>query len=139
MSESISGYDTLAAANPTHSPADQLTNLQEENTRLQQKVGRLHLLTETQGNVVNVQTQLKAFYYKRHGRSKPTTKISPATQTTLRGEIRTSRSLDSILHELARLQLEEQATTKMSRSVSTQLPMTKSPRLHWVTKEHKYS
>lgn len=139
MSESsIFGYDTLAAADP-------LTNLQEENIRLQQEVGRLHkilewsfnLLTETQKNLVTANSQLKALYHTRqYGRSKSTTKISPATQATLQGKIRTSRSLDSISHELMQLQLEEQATTEMS--VSTQLPMTKSPRLHSkTTKGHK--
>ena len=143
MSKSIFSYNTPVAT--THPSADPLTNLQEENIRLQQEVGRLHkmlewsfnLLTETHKNLVTVNNQLKALYRTRqYGRSK-STKISPSTQTTLQSKIRTSRSLGSIPHELMRLQLEEQATTEMS--LSTQLPMTKSPmgKLHSrTTKEH---
>ena len=126
MSENIFGYDIPAAANPPHPSANSLTTLQEENAWLQQEVERLHkmlewsfnLNAETQRNLVIAKSQLSALYHtKQFGRSK-STKISPSTQTT-QSKIRTSRSLDSIPHELMKLQLEEQATTEM--------PTVKSP------------
>ena len=126
MSENIFGYDITVVANPPHPSADSLTTLQEENARLRQEVERLHkmlvwsfnLNTENQRNLVIAKSQLSALYHtKQFGRSK-STKISPSIQTT-QSKIRTSQSLDSIPHELMRLQLEEQTNTEMS--LSTQL------------------
>ena len=149
-SENIFSYDIPAATNSPRPSTDSLTTLQEENARLQQEVGRLHkmlewsfnLNTQTQKNLVIAKSQLETLYHTRQFDYDPVQSrraslhISPFSEGRIR---KVSRSVDSIQHELMRLQLEQQAFLEMTEvtepaarhnRLPTAMLNQKSPRLH---------
>lgn len=129
----------------------QIANLQQENERLQEEVARLHqqlewsfnLLTEMQRNLLSTQSQLKAVYHRKQFDREPaktrrvSSQVTPSSENRIR---KVSRSLDSIQHELIRLQL-EQTITEISEPATPQLPAMlnhKSPKLRAkTTRSHK--
>ena len=139
-------YDISPAhLSPAHADPT-LTNLQEENAKLQQEVGRLHkmigwsfsLLTETQKNLVTAQNQIRTLYHRIefdrtpvHSRRISSQTIAPSSEGRIR---KVSRSLDSIQHELMLLEMDQQIFSDVSEPLHSRLSMgilnQKSPRLH---------
>ena len=144
MSESLFTHDS-----PGSSSADVLTTYsQQENVRLHQEVARLNqqlewsnrLRAETEKKLENAQSQPKISYQfgqspvqTRSRRMSSHARILPSSESTIR---KVSRSLDSIHHELIRLELEHKAIAEMMEPVHTDLSS------HWLlhpmtTKGHK--
>ena len=148
MSDSLFMHDS-----PSTSSADSLiTYLQQENVRLHQEVARLNQqlewsnrsLAETEKKLENAQSQPKFSYQfdqcpvqTKSRRTLSHAQILPSSEGTIRN---VSRSLDSIHHELMRLELEHQTVTEMMEPVHAELSSQKSSWLHAkskTTKGHK--
>ena len=142
MSDSL--FMHVSTDSPGSSSADSLiTYLQQENVRLHQEVARLNQkLTETEKKLEKAQRQPKLSYqfgqYPVQTRSRRVSshaQILPSSDSRIR---KLSWSLDSIHHELMRLELEHQAMAKMMEPVCAELPKVMfNHRLHAKTKTTK--
>ena len=137
--------------NPGSSSADSLTTyLQQENVRLHQEVARLNqqlewsnrLLKETEKKLENAKSRPKFSYQfgqspvqTRNRRASSHARILTSSDSRIR---KVSRSLDSIQHELMRLELEHQTIADMMEPVHAELPKVQfHQRLHAKTKTTK--
>ena len=116
--------------------------LQKENVRLHQEVAKLNQqLTEAKQKLENAQSRPKLSYQFgqspiqiRSRRVSSHAQILPSSESRIR---KVSRSLDSIQHELIRLELEHQTIAEMMEPVHAELPNQKSSWLHVKTKTTK--